>query len=139
MRKKQWIICATLVALIFAFVIYNVFAVVSPEFETSKKLALTATPDSDGDCIIGKKITENGVQVVYLVGYLFRVKTIAGCVATPEKMVSVAYNETDGVYSTSITDMQTGRILVSREISQEQASKIMGIILKHLVNSGIPI
>ncbi len=139
MRKKQWIICATLVVLIFAFVIYNVFAVASSEFEVAKKLSMTATPDSDGDCIVGKKITENGVQIVYLVGYFLRVKTIAGCVATPEKMVAVAYDEENNTYETMIADIQTGRILVSREISQDQASKIMGNILKHLVNSGIPI
>jgi hypothetical protein len=139
MRKKQWIVCAALVALIFSFVIYNVFAVASPEFETAKRLAMTAAPDSDGDCIVGKKTVEKDVRVIYFVGYFPRVKTIAGCVSTDEKMVSIAYIEEKDSYWTSITDMGTGRILVSKEITQDEASKMMDNILKHLVNSGIPI
>jgi hypothetical protein len=137
MRKKQWIICAALAALICAFVIYNVFAVPSPGFEKAKKLALTAAPDNDGDRIVGKKIIENGVSVTYLVGYFYRVRSIAACVATPEKMVGVIYNEESDSYWTTVTDMDTGRILISKEITQEKASEMMSNILKHLVNTGI--
>lgn len=137
MRKKQWIICAALVALIIAFVIYSVYADVSPEFEAAKKLAMTATPDGDGDLVIGKRVIDS--KTTYMIGYFPRLKSIAGGILTDGKMLSVIYDEEKDSYGATLTDADTGKILVIRKITKEKASEMMANILKRLVNTGIPI
>jgi hypothetical protein len=126
-----------LAALLCVIVAFNIFAAPAAQFEQARVLALTAAPDVDGDYIVGKKLIEKDTQVVYLVGYFPRLKVTSGGVATVEKMVTVIYNEEIDSYGTTITDMQTGRVLMSKEISEDEASKMMGNILKHIINIGI--
>jgi hypothetical protein len=139
MRKKQWFILVSLIIVIIGFLVYNSFSEVSPAFETAKTLAMTAVPDEDGDYIFGKKVVEKDIQMVYLVGYFPRLKIVSGAVATIEKMVSVIYDEETDIYGTTIKDMQTGRVLSIKSITRKEAHEMMGNILKHLVNNGIPI
>jgi hypothetical protein len=137
MRKKQWFILLVLIAIITAFVVYEVCATPSAPFEQAKTLALTSSPDGDGDCIFGKKLIEKDVQVIYLVGYFPRLKVISGAVATIEKMVTVIYSGEIDTYGITVTDMQTGKVLVTKSISPNEASDMMDNILKHLINTGV--
>lgn len=141
MRKKQWIISAVFVALILSFVVYNVFAVIAPEFETAKRLAMTGIPDGDGDYVVGRKITKNGDAVIYMVGYFPRLGYISGCIVAGPRgpLLVVSYDEANDCYFATVNSLQTGQLLSSEELTRDRASEIMSNILKHLIDTGIPI
>lgn len=109
---------------------------VVPEFETAKRIAMTASINEDGNYLVGKKVVENGSEFAYVVGYVPSVGLIGGSIIKGTQVASVVYDEKNDSYFYEVGDFSTG-ITSSKILTEEQAVAIMRNILKRLVNTAI--
>jgi len=134
MRKRLGLVLA--LVLVCAMLMVGVSFAVAPEFETAKKIAMTSVPDENGNCFVGKKVIENGIEMVYMVGYI-KGGLIGGSIIAGEQVASVVYDERDGSYSFEVGNLKTGQVMSNKVLTEEQAVSAMRNVLKRLVNTAI--